>query len=931
MSAPRSPRSALPALALSTLGLLASVACGPASPEAVPPSAATAPPTATPPLGLLPEATPLGRLPPDTRPTRYRLELRVDPSLPRFDGTADIGVELDRLREVIWIHGRDLEVKTVTVQPEGFAPVAARWEPASKSGVVALRPAAPVGPGRVTVHVEYSAPFVHADEGLAVKERGADRYAVSQFESTFARRAFPSFDEPAFKTPFETVLHVPAGLQAISNTREIARAAEALPDPGKPGATLPYVRVAFAPTEKLPSYLVAFAVGPFDVVDAPPIPPSTIRKRPLPLRGVATRGRGKELAYALAHTGALVEALEAYFGIEYPYDKLDMIAVPEKGGAMENAGAITFGEFLLLMDAKSPPVDQRTGFALVAAHELAHQWFGDLVTTAWWDELWLNEAFATWAETRIVAAVSPELDAGVHALRGTHYAMAEDSLVSARKIRQEIRSDDDIENAFDGITYEKGAAVIGMFEHWMGPEAFQKGIRAHLAAHRHGTASGAELLGALSTAAGRDIATPFRTFLEQPGLPFVEGRVSCEGAPRLLVKQSRFLPLGSAGSDKMTWQIPICARYPAGKELLESCALLDGAEGSVPLPGASCPAWAMPNADANGYYRWSLSPADTKNLAGAGLGRLGERERLSFAESIQAGYVRARLPAADALAALAPLAADRNGAVAAAPLRLLAPFSDWLHGDPRHAALEAFAQKLYAPVHKALGWAPAAGAAEPADRSLLRPQVIDLLAFTARDPAVRREAAARGRAFLDGKADAVIPELLGTALTVAMEEGDAALFDKLLARLAVEQAPRERYAILRALGRATRPELAVRARALVLDASVHLSPREVLAPLQVQLGQPALRDAAWAWARQNVDALLGRLPERRRSAIVWLPVGFCDARHAAELKALFEPRLAEIPGGPRDLAGAVEDLELCAAERAAQEPSVRAFFDKKGR
>ncbi|MFT3764607.1 MAG: M1 family metallopeptidase [Minicystis sp.] len=803
----RSPRTIHHTL-VAALALLAPVACGPTAPDPIAPPPAIAPPAVTaPPVSLPPEPTPLGKLPPDARPTRYRLELAVDPSQPRFSGVADITVELDRLRDVLWMHGRDLAVTRITVQPEGFAPIAARWEQLSKSGVVAVRPEAAIGPGRVTVHVEWSAAYGHGDEGLAQKERGGDHYVFSQFEATYARRVFPSFDEPVFKTPFEMTVHVPKGSTAISNTREIARTAETLADPASPaGPQKPWERISFAPTEKLPTYLVALMAGPLDVVAAPDIPANAVRKRPLPLRGVATRGRGKELAYALSHTGPLVAALESYFAIEYPYDKLDMIAVPEKGGAMENAGAITFGETGLLLDEKSP-VDQRTYSAIVAAHELSHQWFGDLVTMGWWEDLWLNESFATWAETRIVATVSPELSAEVEALVDIHRAMGGDSLISARKIRQEIEGDDDIDNAFDGITYQKGAGVIGMFERWMGPENFQKGIRAHLAAHRHGTATASDLLSALSTAAGRDVATPFRTFLDQPGLPFVEARLACDGKPRLELKQSRFLPLGSAGDEKKTWQIPVCARYPDGKSLRESCTLLTAREGAIPLETVTCPAWVMPNADAAGYYRWTLAPADTKKLAVAGLASLTVRERMSFVESIRAGYVRATLSAAEALSALAPLANDANSAVASGPMRIIASIGGWLHADPRQSAVEAYGQKLYAPLYKSLGWAPAKRASEPPDRALLRQEVIEFLALDARDREVRREAAARGRAWIEGKSDAVSLDLAETAVTVAVQEGDQAIFDKLLARLAAEQGQRERRLILRALAGSQRPEL----------------------------------------------------------------------------------------------------------------------------
>src|SRR5690606_8514701 len=197
----------------------------------------------------------------------------------------------------------------------------------------------------------------------------------------------------------------------------------------------------------------------------------------------------------------------------------------------------------LLLLGPDAPEDQRRSFAAVMAHELAHQWFGNLVTMPWWDDIWLNEAFATWMGTKIVAQTNPEMNAPLGLLAGVHGAMGQDSLASARQIRQPIESDHDIRNAFDSITYQKGGAVLSMFEQWIGADAFREGIRVYLRQHRFGTATSDDLLTALSEAAGRDVATPFRTFLEQPGVPLIEARLTCEGGPaRVELAQSRYTP-----------------------------------------------------------------------------------------------------------------------------------------------------------------------------------------------------------------------------------------------------------------------------------------------------------------------------------------------------------------------------------------------------
>jgi len=292
-----------------------------------------------------------------------------------------------------------------------------------------------------------------------------------------------------------------------------------------------------------------------------------------------------------------------------------------------------------------------------------------------------------------------------------------------------------------------------------------------------------------------------------------------------------------------------------------------------------------------------------------------------------ASFVRASTPAADVLGALAPLSADPSHAVAAAPMDLVITLGRWLEGDPLHAKVETYAGALYAPAYRALGWEPKKGETEPSGRTLLRQAVIDFLAFTARDKAVRREAAARGRAYLEGRPEAVSPELTRIALQVAAEEGGAPFFDALVAALAGETRELPRRHLLAAIGSALDPALAARARALELDPRVRVN--EVTRILDVQLRRPETRDAAWAFLTANVDKLLARIPVFLASRMVSMGTSFCDRAHKDELENLFAPRIAAIEAGPRSLAGALEQMSLCVARRSAQEPSARAFFAGK--
>lgn len=916
-------RSLLLALAL------ALIACAPEPAPALAPAPAPAPtPAPAPPPAPL-EPAPTLRLPSDVRPLAESVELHVDPRQPRFSGAVDIDVRLDRPRSVVWLHGKDLTVASATVTPEGGAPLPGAWQEHAE-GVASITLPASVPAGRARVHVAFDAPFGRGQKGLYTVGEAGETYAFSQFEAIAARLAFPCFDEPGFKIPFTTSLVVPSGLSAVANTREVERHAAG------PGS----VRVAFAPTLPLPSYLVAFAVGPLDVVPAPDVPPNAVRTRPLPLRGVTPRGRGKDMAYALAHAGEILAALEGYFGIEYPYDKLDLLAVPGKGGAMENAGAITYGERLVLFDGATAPVSQRRAYASVMAHELAHQWTGDLVTMAWWDDTWLNEAFATWMAAKAVQAWDPKLHQDVSLLRGVQGAMSADGLVSARAIRQPILSAHDIENAFDTITYQKGAGVLGMFEHWVGVEAWQKGVHAYLAAHAHGNATADDFLDAESAAAGRDVKTPMHTFLDQPGVPYVEVASRCQpphesrdrkalgaGGAALNVEQSRFLPIGSSGDPRRTRQIPFCPRVAGGT----ACTLLTQAQDEVPVGvWPRCPLDYFPNADAWGYYRFALAPADLAVLRGK-VGALATREKMAYANSLRAAFSRATTPMKDVVAAAAPLAGDPDPAVAEEPMGYVVQARDWLFADPLRARVERYGRDLYAPAMRRLGWEPKPG--EDDETRALRASVVWFLAMTARDPAVRAEARKRGLAYLglgpggDRKLHpgAVDPNLASTAVAVAGEEADRATWDamKAIFDASVDEAVRGR--IVYALGVARDPELAEAARRLVLDPGLRDS--EMLTPLGAQLSRPDTRDAAWAWMKEHYDAILGRLP-RHHGGVQLVGAGghFCDEPHARDVEAFFAPKIDGIEGGPRALASTLEEIRLCAAKRGAQEGSARELF-----
>jgi alanyl aminopeptidase len=461
-----------------------------------------------------------------------------------------------------------------------------------------------------------------------------------------------------------------------------------------------------------------------------------------------------------------------------------------------------------------------------------------------------------------------------------------------------------------------------MFERWAGADAWQKGLHDYLEKHRNGNGTADDFLDAENEATGKDVKTAFHTFLDQVGVPFVEVSLECGAKARMHYKQSRFLPVGSSGDAHVTWQIPLCARSSDG----ETCALLTQPEGDVDL--ASCPGWIFSNADAAGYFRFALSQKDLASLRAHGYGKLSAREKVAYAASLRGAFSRATTPMKDVLEAVAPLAREAEPALADEPMSYVAQAREWLFAEPAQSRVEAYGRTLYAPVARRLGWDAAKG--EDDETRALRTGVLGFLTSTAKDPAARAEAKKRGRAYLglggDGAihADAVDPNLAGVAVAVVGEEADRATGDAMRAAFAKSVDETVRSRLLVAMSVAKNPELAAAARELVLDPT--LRDNEVGAPLSAQLGRPELRDAAWAWLKDHLDAVLARLPRRGGAGLAASVRAFCDDAHAQEAESLFGSRIDHMDGGRRALAMGVEEVRLCAARRKAHEASARAFF-----
>jgi alanyl aminopeptidase len=895
------------------------------------------------------DPVPLGPLPAGVRPTHEWLLLDIDPEADHLHGTADIALHLDHPREHFWLHGRGLAVSSATITvpativpsatitpPATIAPAAitpsatttlpsapsstpatatldARWEEVDPTGVARVTVPRAVA-GDITLHVVFDAAYDAQLVGAYKVNTASGAAVFSKFEAIYARRAFPCFDEPSFKLPFDIAITAPSADAVIGNMP----VAEASP------VDTAHTRVRFATTPPLPSYLVAFAVGKFDTRGVT-LAAGARRPTALPIGAVALRGRGEDTAYALAEESALLAEQERYFDLAFPFPKLDLVAVPDfQSGAMENAGAITFRDSLLLVNDKITSFDRRIAVTDVLAHETAHQWFGDLVTMRWWDDLWLNEGFATFLATRTLRAVRPDFEMELHAAARASSVMSVDGLASARRIRQPIDTTHDITNAFDGITYDKGAAVLAMVEHFIGDEPFRRGLHAYLVGHAAGNATTDDLVRELSNAAGKELGPLVGSFIDQPGVPVVVAHSRCEaGRGSVDLAQSRWRAAGSTVPVGGSWTIPVCIRAGIGKRVEDVCTLLGAPTGSVALPG--CAAWIMPNAQGAGYYHSALALDDLARLRDHG--RLAVVERVTLAHDLEAAFRSAGLPGGDVLRALEPIARDPHGAVALIPLELFAFVDANIVDGKQRATLRARIRKLYAGAVASLGWTPAAG--ERPWRRLFRSGLFQFLALGIDDHALLAEASRRGQELLGlGRdhvrhPDAAAPDLTDLVVAAAVRNAGAPVFDALVAELESSQDAQIRQRDMAALAATRDPVLVGRALDLSLDP--RLRQNERFNTLQVLLVANETRDVAWSWLQAHFDALVALLPDRFAGRLPSM-ISMCDRRRMAEVEAFFTPRVEQLTGGPRNLAQALEAAAQCEARVAAQRDSVEAYL-----
>ncbi|HLH25540.1 MAG TPA: M1 family aminopeptidase [Chloroflexota bacterium] len=868
------------------------------------------------------------RLPRYVRPERYAVHLAPDLETWSFTGEESILLTLDRDVRRVELHALDLDItRAEAAVGRRRLPASVTYQPGRETAE--LRFAEPLPAGRATLRLEFRGTIGTGLRGLYRAEAGGRRYAFTQFEATDARRAFPCFDEPAFKARFDLSATVPADLVAISNGAPLREA---------PGAEPGTKTVTFATTPRMSTYLVALAVGALE-------PTATALARGgTPIRVWTVPGKTGMGGLALEAAVASLNRLERYFGVRYPYGKLDLLAVPDfEAGAMENSGAIFFRETALLCDPATASVAAQKRIALVVAHEIAHQWFGNLVTMQWWDDLWLNEAFATWIEFRTVGDWRPDWDIWVDFQQEKAAPFATDALASTRPIHAPVKSAAQASEMFDAITYEKGAAVLFMLEQYVGPQVFRAGVRQYIRDHREGNATANDLFAALEQASGTRVRAIARDWIEQPGFPLVRATARPAGTrPHLLLEQQRFfanpnlsaestvLSAASEGNgaqhsalsaQRAIWRVPIVLRYADGRRPLVQRALLSTPRAELALETPRPPRWLYANAGGSGFYRVLHDPATLSGLTNDVGTVLDAAERVALIGN-QWALARADYAGVDSfLSLLEGFRHEPHHAVVESIVDALASIDYYLVEPDDRPAWSALVEYLLAPQIEELGWQPAPG--DDDGRRLRRAATLRALGRLARLPAVVGEAR-QGVERYWADANSVDPNLVDVFIAVAAQDGSPALFDQYLAHMREARTPQDETRHL--FGLATFEDPVLVQQALDLSLTPAVKTQDVGPLLARLLGNPVGKHQAWNFIRVQWPAVEERLPPFMRRRLVAATVNLATAEARDEVAAFFAEHPVE--GAERTLRQTLEQLDIVIGFRERAAPRLRDVLRK---
>ncbi len=840
-----------------------------------------------------PESNPY-RLPTSVIPSHYNLHLTPDLQSETFTGEVEITVEILEPSSAILLNCKEIELKSARLIGGVGEIKTTDFTYDEEPERVTLKLDDQALPGSYTLSIEFDGILNRKLAGFYIStftdDSGEERkIATTQFESTDARRAFPCFDEPAMKASFEVALTVPNDLFAASNGPIVS---EEVSDDGTERT------VKFGTTIKMSTYLVAFIVGPFEATD--PVDVDGV-----PLRIIHPIGKGHLTPFALESGAFSLKYFTDYYGIPYPGEKLDLVAVPDFAfGAMENLGCVTFREVILLVDTERATQPELLRIADVIAHELAHMWFGDLVTMEWWNGIWLNEAFATFMAAMCTDAFNPEWRRWDQFSLERSAAFDVDSLQKTRPIEFEVKSPADADGMFDLLTYEKGGSVLRMLEQHLGPERFRDGVRHYLKKHEYGNTETSDLWDALEEVTGEPVRSTMDAWIYQRGYPIVNVK-QCDGCTKTILTQQRFFYKSPEEADQTVWPIPMGIRYSDAEGNLRSMKMLI-TENDVEVAELASARWVNANGGSNGFYRVSYSPELMTALRDV-MGEMEAIERYSLADDQWSAMLAGGSSAIDYLRLAEGYSDEDDLDVWTLLAGNLASLERIVENDAATSEIRARLAKLYGSALSRLGW-DACDGDSPRDLEL-RGVLARSLAVTARDT----DALSRLRKLHDQhlEGESVDPNLVSASTSAVAVVGTAGDYETFVGRFKDAPTPQEERRYMGSL--AAFPGEGEMSNTLDMCLSGDVRSQDAPYLIAACLMNRHHGFKAWEFVKSNWDQMLDTYPDNSIVRMVSGIRSLSKPEQAADVKKFFENH--SVPTGELTLEQYFERLDVNVAFR----------------
>ena len=804
------------------------------------------------------------------KPSFQQITLKVDPDSPTFSGETTIIIDVTEATDIIGFYQKDLNIQQAYLtNGDILIPLTVS---SHDYDIQQAKATQKIAANRYTLHIVFDGNFNTTSDGMYLSKFEGLNYVFTQFEDMYARRAFPSFDEPGFKIPYQVTVMSPEKHTVLSNTLVNKRTV-------KDG----WQTVEFNKTKPMPTYLVALAVGELDAYDIPNLS--------VPGKIYTPKGQSQRTKFAAKNTAGILQNLERYFGSAYPYQKLDFVAVPNfTFGAMENVGLVTYRSSLLLLDDE-PRLAEQSSTLNVIAHELAHMWYGNLVTMAWWDDLWLNEAFASWMASKVMMDLYPEQNFKGRLVQ--EGAFGADASPTVKPVKKVVKSQTDVMDGL-GLNYSKGESILQLIESMVGEEAFQKGIQTYMKNNAFSNAHADDLWKVLSTVADFDVPAMMKTYLEQPSYPLV--RFSANGE----ISQTRYHEKGAAVKEQ-TWIVPLAISYKKNGKVSRINLFLNTAKKSaIELAEAD---WIFPNENAMGYMRWKVSAEQLAALLDD-LSVLNVREKKSLLYNTEALFSAGEIELGEMMTVMDALVDDSNSMIGAAVVSTMSDFL-YLVDKDNEAIFGRFIAKKLTPWFERLGVEDKPG--DSTDTTRLRGSVYGMLSRYANTPKVEKVSAQLANMYLADPTS--VPRSIATrALRYMARFNDQDWFTKLRDFYVANTDANIRGTISRAMIFTDEQQIS---KTLDFALSDHVSPANAMTNVYAAISGLDDQTMFYVWLDKNFDALSKKMPAYHIARMPEYFSSSCDADNIMLAEKFYAGKKENVEGMARSYDIAIYSAKQC--------------------